>query len=128
MVHVAELVARAHEDVRVLLRPPDHQGARSWLADGRCVVWRPVEPPATLRYAVDAELADQPVPPYLARRHGIADAETFWRLWTAMEVRSKLAHVPVAVWLRARGLAARADVDVITFSMSSIVISCGTAR
>lgn len=83
---------------------PAHPWAHSWTADGRRVCWRPALPPGTA-VAVDAELADQPVPPSLHRRHPVA-AEQFWRDWTRTEVAAKLAGIPVLVWIARYGFTA----------------------
>lgn len=79
-------------------------GARSYLADGRLVSWAPPGHP-DLRWAIDAELADQPVPPALARRCGCADPALFWPCWTRAEVSAKLLDIPILVWVRRYGLA-----------------------
>lgn len=122
---VAGLLRQAEDSVRVLLGPAESGATRSWLGDGRCVVWEPSERPVDVRWAVDAELVDRPLPAHLARRYEATDAELFWRLWTAMEVACKLRDVPVAVWLREKGLAADPQIELTTFRTDSVVISCG---
>jgi hypothetical protein len=52
-----------------------------------------------LQFAVDAELADQAVPPALARRRETADPAAVWPVWTATEVVAKLTDTPVLAWL-----------------------------
>jgi len=83
--------------------------ARSYLADGRLVQWRP--PAAALSsicgWAVDAEIAAQLVPVALAERTGVGDPDVFWPRWTAVEVAAKLLDVPVVMWLAEHGLSAR---------------------
>ena len=74
-----------------------HATTRSYLGDGRCVAWQA----AGDHIVIDAELADRPPPPMLARTHG---AEEFWERWTRAECAAKLAGVPIASWLRAQGL------------------------
>jgi hypothetical protein len=85
---------------------------RSYLSDGRLVQWRP---PClrqdAIRWAIDAEIADQPVPAALAARTGISDPAGFWPAWTAAEVAAKLLDVPMVMWLAAHGLSAQAAAD-----------------
>jgi hypothetical protein len=75
---------------------PCAPGTHSRTADGRVVCWRPqafgVEGD---RWAIDAELADQPVPPTLARRWGSDDPTRVWAHWCVLEVVAKLTDVPV---------------------------------
>ncbi|MEO3773190.1 hypothetical protein [Micromonospora sp. B9E7] len=73
---------------------------RSHLDDGRCVGWYGPPTPGW-RVAIDAERADAPVPPALARRFGTGD---FWARWTRAECCCKLADVPIATWWRWHGL------------------------
>ncbi|PZG23404.1 hypothetical protein C1I95_03355 [Micromonospora craterilacus] len=73
---------------------------RSHLGDGRCVGWY-APPVPGWRVAIDAERADGPLPPALARRFGATD---FWARWTRAECLSKLADVPVAIWWQRHGL------------------------
>lgn len=87
---------------------------RSHLADGRVVGW--YGDPA---YVVDAELADQPVPPALAARHGTHD---FWGRWTRAECGAKLADVPITLWIAAHGLTA-GDHETSTVSWAGVVAS-----
>jgi hypothetical protein len=107
---------------------PGAPGARSHLADGRVVSWCPPLPPG-VRFAVDAEIADQPVPPALARRFGIDRPETFWPRWTAVEVACKVLDVPIMVWLSQRGL--RVDPGLVrtaTFRTADLLVTVGAAR
>jgi hypothetical protein len=105
--------------------------ARSYLADGRLVQWRP--PVAALRsicdWAVDAEIAAQLVPVSLAERTGVGDPDVFWPRWTAVEVAAKLLDVPVVMWLAEHGLSARvaADHGVVlrTVHHAELVITVG---
>lgn len=84
------------------------EGTHTRLGDGRRLCWVPTELAPGTRYAVDAELADQPVPRALGR--GLTP-ERFWWLWTRAEARAKLADVPIAVWLRTVDWRADGDVD-----------------
>ncbi|WP_220090520.1 hypothetical protein [Micromonospora noduli] len=98
---------------------------RSHLDDGRCVGW--YGPPAPgWRVAVDAERADAPVPPALARRFGTAD---FWARWTRAECWCKLADVSVAAWWRRHGLGTPADGSAIwrTLWVADLVVTVGFA-
>lgn len=89
---------------------------RSHLADGRCVGWF-----GDPDVVIDAELADQTVPPALAARYGTHD---FWRRWTAAECRAKRADVPIATWLRRHGLGGGGSrVDVRTCHLQDVVVS-----
>jgi hypothetical protein len=100
---------------------------RSYLADGRVVRLRPA-PGASGRWAVDAELATQAVPPALARRTGIADPARFWPLWTRAEVACKLLDVSILVWLRRYGLEPPPlpGIRIGTHLLDDVVISVGT--
>ena len=71
---------------------------------------------------MDAEVADQPVPAALARRHRVA-TEQFWHDWTAAEVSAKLTGVPIVVWLRRYGFAALPGVN--TGRLDDLVVSVG---
>ncbi len=98
---------------------------RSHLDDGRCVGW--YGPPAPgWRVAIDAERADAPVPPALARRFGAGD---FWARWTRAECCCKLADVPIATWWRRHGLGAPADGSALwrTLRMADLVVTVGYA-
>ena len=123
-------LGRAH----VVIDPPPAvriagaPGVRSHLADGRMVSWCPPLPPG-LRLAVDAEIANQPVPPALGRRFGIDRPEVFWPRWTTVEVACKLLDVPILVWLSGRGL--RVDPGLVrtaTFRIDDLLVTVGTAR
>lgn len=85
------------------VRPPDGAPVRSHLPDGLVLTWLPPDDAAGIRFAVDAEYADQPVPAAMARRYG---SEDFWTRWTRAEVCAKLADTPILVWLAAYGLPA----------------------
>jgi len=91
------------------------------------VLWLPVDVPAGLRLAVDAELAHRPVPSALARWSGTADPAAFWPRWTRIEAGCKLRDVPVAVWLRTRGFRADPALALTTFVHRDAVVTCGTA-
>ena len=107
---------------RLVVGPPGDRRAgwcRSYLADGRLVQWRPPHPG---RWAIDAERADQPVPPALARRFGTADPARFWPLWTVAEVWSKLLDVPVVQRLGAPG---PADVTLWTVAWNGLIVTRG---
>ena len=102
--------------------------ARSYLADGRVVRWRP-RVLSPLRIAVDAELADQSVPPALERRFGVADPRKFWTQWTRVEVCCKLLDVPVLQWLAIRGLASDVpEIAMHTQTLDGLVVTCGFLR
>lgn len=78
-------------------------GVRTYLPDGRAVVWAPPHEPATA-HAVDAEPAYARVSSRLARRVGSDDPVVVWPLWTRAEVLAKLLHLPVLSWLAWPGL------------------------
>jgi hypothetical protein len=102
-------------------------GTRSHLADGRTVIWSPELPPG-VRYAVDAEIADQPVPPALAarfERSGRTDPASFWTAWTRVEVGCKLRDVPVLTWLGRHGLSPDKAVPTRTLRVGDLLICCG---
>jgi hypothetical protein len=84
---------------------------RSYLSDGRDVQWRPPCLSQDVRWAIDAEIADQPVPAALAARTGVSDPAGFWPAWTAAEVTAKLLDVPMVMWLAAYGLSVPAAAD-----------------
>lgn len=98
---------------------------RSHLDDGRCVGWYGPSTPGW-RVAIDAERADAPVPPALARRFG---ADDFWARWTRAECCCKLADVPVAAWWRRHGLGAPADGSAVwrTLRLADLVLTVGFA-
>ena len=123
-------LGRAHVviDPPPAVRTPGAPGARSHLADGRVVSWSPPPTPG-LRVAVDAEIADQPVPPALARRFGIDRPELFWPRWTAVEVACKLLDVPILVWLSQRGLRVDpASCAPRRSASADLLVTVGTAR
>jgi hypothetical protein len=99
--------------------------ARSHLADGRLVAWRPLLPAGT-PIAVDAEIAAQPVPSALRRRFGIHDPTEFWPAWTRVEVCCKLLHVPILHWLSAYGMTSEgAGPQMTTLVLDGLVVTCG---
>lgn len=100
--------------------------ARCYLDDGRELRWSP-DLAAGARVAVDAERL-RPVPPVLAGHYRAADPEEFWARWTAVEVGCKLRDIPVAVWLRRRGLAPDPHLAVRTFRWADLVVSCGVSE
>jgi hypothetical protein len=73
---------------------------RSHTADFRTVGWY-APAPAGHRLAIDAELADAPVPPALAARYG---TDGFWARWTRAEGLCKAYDLPILLWLRRYGL------------------------
>lgn len=92
----------------VIERAADHactRGTHSRIADGRVVCWSPPRGDDDV-YAVDAEIAAQPMPPHLELRwRGLWDAhDSFWAAWCASEVCAKLWDIPIVV------LAARSPV------------------
>ncbi|MCX5070076.1 hypothetical protein OOJ91_29945 [Micromonospora lupini] len=123
---VPGLLVAAERHLRVGL-PADLADAvtRSHLADGRCVGWYGPPTPGW-RVAIDAERADAPVPPALARRFGTAD---FWARWTRAECWCKLADVPVAAWWRRYGLGTPTDGTAVwrTLRMAELVVTVGFA-
>ncbi|MFG1883698.1 hypothetical protein [Micromonospora sp. NPDC049102] len=98
---------------------------RSHLDDGRCVGWYGPPVPGW-RVAVDAERADAPVPPALARRFGAGD---FWARWTRAECCCKLADVPIATWWRRHGLGTPVDGTILwrTLRVADLVVTIGLA-
>lgn len=96
---------------------------RSHLADGRVVGWY-----GDPGHVIDAELADQPVPPALAARYG---AEDFWGRWTRTECAAKAADLPIALWLREHGLDAGIgethQLDGVTVSVARTPCSRSTS-
>lgn len=82
-----------------MVHPGPHHcatGTHSRTADGRVLCWRPQAFGLERdRWAVDAELVDQPVPPTLARRWGSGDPARVWPHWCVLEVVAKLTDVPV---------------------------------
>ncbi|MET8357732.1 hypothetical protein [Micromonospora sp. NPDC005171] len=123
---VPGLLATAERHLRIGA-PADLADAvtRSHLDDGRCVGW--CGPPAPgWRVAIDAERADAPVPPALARRFGAGD---FWARWTRAECCCKLADVPVAAWWRRHGLGTPADGSALwrTLRVADLVVTVGFA-
>ena len=93
-------------------------GTHSRMADDRVVCWSPPQQ-ATETYAVDAEIADQPVPAHLGHRwQGEARAHrSFWSAWCASEVCAKLLDIPIVV------LAARGPVSVSPVLLDGRVVT-----
>ncbi|MBO1765698.1 hypothetical protein [Allobranchiibius sp. GilTou38] len=81
---------------------------RSYLPDGRGVVWVAPEMPGIAR-AIDAEPAAAEVSRRLARRAGTEDPTVVWPLWTRAETVAKLLDLPVLSWLAWPGLEVPAD-------------------
>lgn len=77
--------------------------ARSYLADGRGVAWQVPDRP-DLSFAIDAEIADQPVSAMLGRRARSMDPSVVWPLWTGCEAAAKALDLPVLSWLNWPGL------------------------
>ncbi|WP_328650047.1 hypothetical protein OG598_16820 [Micromonospora sp. NBC_00330] len=123
---VPGLLAAAERHLRIGT-PADLADAatRSHLDDGRCVGWYGPSTPGW-RVAIDAERADAPVPPALARRFGAAD---FWARWTRAECCCKLADVPVAAWWRRHGLGTQAAGSAVwrTLRLADLVLTVGFA-
>lgn len=103
-------------DLALRDRHPD--APRSYLADGRVVVWL-VDAPPGWSLALDAELADRPVPEVVLRRARsaggqdgsapLADAVAGLSAWTRAEVAAKLTGIPILLWLTTIGLGAATD-------------------
>lgn len=82
---------------------------------------------------MDAEVADQVVPPALARRlAGVADP---WGAWTRAEVCSKLFDVPILVWVTTQPWPSEGSVHyggmravVATLRRDGMVVSVGARR
>ncbi|MDQ1624760.1 MAG: hypothetical protein QOJ49_258 [Actinomycetota bacterium] len=98
--------------------------ARSYLADGRCVSWSP-ERAAGVDVAIDAEIADAPVPPALRSRFGVTDPALFWPAWTAVEVSCKLRDVPLLQWLATHGLRPDPAITTRTVRHGDAVVCLG---
>lgn len=88
--------------------------------------WLPSAPPG-IAFALDAELADRPVPSALSRWSGGLGATDFWGPWTRVETCCKLLDVPVAVWLRRHGLVEDPTLPMVTFRHRGAVVTCGAA-
>ena len=108
---------------------------RSYLPDGRAVVWSAPQRPGIAR-AIDAEPAGAAVSARLARRAGGDDPATFWPLWTRAEAVAKLLGLPVLSWLAWPGLvvpddlAARVVLRTILLPddvTGGVTVSCGAA-
>ncbi|SDB80609.1 hypothetical protein GA0111570_102400 [Raineyella antarctica] len=84
-------------------RPPYGAPVRTHLPDGTVLSWRPLELDSIVRYAIDAEYADRPLPRALTRRFGTED---FWTRWTRGEVCAKLTDTPILLWVDTYGLPA----------------------
>lgn len=126
------------------LHPGPHTcaaGTHSRLADGRTVCWFAPRSPGA-RYAVDAELAEQPVTTALARRLPDQGRIDPWGWWTRAEVCAKLLDVPIIVWLARHGWPGPGTVpvpaglggrepsalEVATHRTEGIVLSVGCLR
>ena len=83
--------------------------ARSYLADGRGVAWQ-VPQQDGLAFAIDAEIADQPVSAMLGRRARSMDPAVVWPLWTGCEAAAKALELPVLSWLNWPGLKLPAEI------------------
>ncbi|MEU7925635.1 hypothetical protein [Micromonospora sp. NPDC049107] len=123
---VPGLLAAAERHLRIGT-PADLASAttRSHLDDGRCVGWYGPPVPGW-RVAVDAERANAPVPPALARHFGVAD---FWARWTRAECCCKLVDVPIATWWRRHGLGTPVNVAILwsTLRVADLVVTVGFA-
>ncbi|EWT01147.1 hypothetical protein N865_11510 [Intrasporangium oryzae NRRL B-24470] len=108
-------------------------GTHTRLADGRLLCWAPGPLLGGCVYAVDAEIAEQPVPRALGRRSGLLGRE-FWRLWTRAEARAKVRDVPIIVWIDTVAWTADADlpdgprVEVFTVEAGDLVVSYAVAE
>lgn len=101
--------------------------ARSHLADGRLIVWRPAPQEPATRFAVDAELSDRSPPAALSKKLAAAGGD-FWRIWTRLEVACKLLDMPVVVALAARQLLSRPDLALATYTGERLTFSVGVLR
>ncbi|MEO8852088.1 MAG: hypothetical protein ABI360_10210 [Allobranchiibius sp.] len=108
-------------------------GVRSYLPDGRGVVWiAPLDDSITR--AVDVEPARGPVSARLAKRVGTDDPAVVWSLWTRAEVAAKLLDLPVLSWLGWPGLVLPGplaeQLSLTSFSLpdqptGGILVTCG---
>lgn len=122
------------------LRRTHPQAPRSYLADGRVVVWLATAPPGW-SLAVDAELHGRALPDVILRRmrgsagaSGVADDTPAGAVgaWTRAEVAAKLTDVPILLWLTRIGLGRPTEDEAIarrllisTWVSRGIVLSIG---
>jgi hypothetical protein len=83
---------------------PNSGGVRTYLGDGRCVVWHPPEAIKHLQCAVDAERLDQPERSLRLFQWQKDDWDGFLTAWTQLEVMAKLTGVPILGLLKHRGM------------------------
>lgn len=105
----------------------------SHLADGRVICWRPPlsglglaassTAAGTGHYAVDAEIASQPLPDRMASDWQDS-AMNFWIAWTRAEVAAKLANVPIVLWLRDNHLANPGDAATTITTKGDPPLTC----
>jgi len=92
------VVARAFGGV--VLMNSARPGSASYDSAGVRFVFVPAEGDRR-RYAIDIEQRDTPIPSLISRALGLAGGDATGRAWTALEVRAKLAGIPVLALLRA---------------------------
>lgn len=136
MVDAASWLRRAAGPRQLTVLPAGREhrcgsGAHSRVADGRRLCWRP-DAPDGVRYAVDAEIAGQPVPAALGRRLTPGVAGAAWTRWTRAEVCAKLLDVPILVWVTQHGWPDAAavahgarTVQLLTDEVDGLVVSFG---
>ncbi|WP_431841914.1 hypothetical protein [Calidifontibacter indicus] len=104
--------------------------ARSYLADGRGVAWQ-IPQRDDVAFAIDAEIADQPVSAMLGRRARSMDPAVVWPLWTGCEAAAKALDLPVLSWLNWPGLRLPADIaDKVSLrweTLDDILVCYGVA-
>lgn len=125
---VAELLAEAPAKLRFESAAGhiSHPGeTRSYLADGRMVVWRPARVPAGARLAVDGELHTREPPPTLKRALGVSDGNEFWCTWTRLEVICKLLDVPIMVAVSRREMPVHEGLALASFRTDRVMITVG---
>ena len=127
MTELTDLLAQARATTSIThaCARPSRGHTRSHLRDGRVVTWQPRVPPTGIRYAVDAELLDQPVPDSLIHRFGPAAPASFWRTWTAVEVSCKLRDIALLAWLSRYGLWIPATLPMATAHLGAVVVTWG---
>lgn len=114
---------------------PSVAGARSYLSDGRRVVWR-IEAPDGWRVAVDAERVDERLPPHVLARSGLgehASTSSALTAWTQAEVLAKLTDTPILLRLRRFGLGladlgAHEPVMLVTHRLDDVLVTVGSRR
>lgn len=107
-------------------------GPRSYLADGTRITWQ-VEAPDGWRVAVDAEHADQVLPPHVRARSGLAEDESGERAlagWTQAEVMAKITDTPILLRLRTFGLGLAdlgeyVPIALMTYAHEGIIATVG---